>query len=126
NCNAKFNLADELAGKKVKCQSCSHVFVVPRSAESAPPVLKAADEPDDGGIIAKPAKADSIKAGAKPPPGSSRNDDDDDDDDDRPRKRRPAQPAKSGGGMLTLVLVLLGGAVLGCLACVGVVGYWFV
>ena len=35
NCKARFRLGDDLVGKKVKCQGCAHVFVVPSTAQAA-------------------------------------------------------------------------------------------
>src|SRR5258708_6345240 len=33
NCKALFRLDNELAGKKVKCQKCQHLFVVPEPSD---------------------------------------------------------------------------------------------
>src|SRR6266851_3504150 len=49
NCKALFRLADEMAGKKVKCQKCQSLFVVPKSdpAMTMPGVLASAGNKPD-------------------------------------------------------------------------------
>lgn len=107
NCQANFNLPDELAGRRVKCQKCDHVFTLPK--EEPPTVLKAAD---DDKVSATPPK---LRKGPPPPPGKKSK------PEERPRKK----PAKSGGGMFMMLLVFLlgGGGLLGCLGCAAVIGW---
>src|SRR5207248_4624091 len=89
NCKALFRLADEMAGKKVKCQKCSQIFTVatadakadpdmsvksaidmeidaPKSTPTPPAVAAA---PPDGAVMADDEPAvPSSKKGAPPPP----------------------------------------------------------
>ncbi len=121
NCAAKFKLNDDLAGKSVKCQKCGGTFTVPSADEEPPTVLKAAD---DDGIVSNPKSKLPPKVTAAPDSRKRRpSRDDDDDEDESPRDRRTAK--KSGGGStLAIVGILLGGALLGCVGCIGVVGWY--
>lgn len=49
-CHKKYNVGDGMAGKKVRCKHCGHVFPVPASADP--------DEPDLSGIEAEEGSAD--------------------------------------------------------------------
>lgn len=134
NCNAKFNLADELEGKTVKCKRCQSSFVVPSAdaIASKPPRSSARDDDDED--------EDDRDRSAPPPLRKSRRRDEDEDDDDRddeeedeePRRRRPRRrseererrgrrKAKGGSSMMAIVLVLVGVGVL-FLFCCGVGG----
>jgi predicted Zn finger-like uncharacterized protein len=119
-CSAKFRLPDELSGKQVQCQRCSHVFVAP----APDPVMLAAPVESDPPQLAE-AVAEKPRAAPMPPlmttDGKSpakRRDREDPGDDDRPRRRQrgTATPSKSrsgaGAGMIVsaavLFLVLVG------------------
>ncbi|HZZ81232.1 MAG TPA: zinc-ribbon domain-containing protein [Gemmataceae bacterium] len=131
NCQATFRLDDAMAGKKMKCKSCQHVFMVPTTEEAAAPLnmeLGNAPAPAETAVSATPAPpteepddaiADSPrKAPSKPPPLK--------------KKSAPAtpsikkrQPASSGsGGMMALLMVLLGGGLLVCVGGACLVGFW--
>lgn len=147
SCKALFRLADEMAGKKVKCQKCQSLFVVPKSdammtmpgilalggnkpaqeqtepaptASSPPPPMPLPPmpvNPPDG-----PAKAeedDRIEEGTgKTSPVSKRSRDD---ERSAPRSRR--EKAQSGSGMVP-VLALLGLGAFACIACSGAAAIW--
>ncbi len=135
NCAALFRLAEEMAGKTVKCQKCAHIFTVPNPDE--PPTVPrrrdvetndaAASHPmDPAGIVPPPPpkmpKTDpddaDEKRGPKPPPlnqGATR----------PPIKgRRRDEPASSGSGMMIVIFLVLGFGLLSCFGCAGVAGYW--
>lgn len=103
NCDAKFQLGDELAGKRVKCRKCSHVFTLP------------AEDNEDEQISATPPK----RKGPPPPPSKNG-----DRERSRPKIRRK-ESTSSGSGMLMIVLLLVlgGGGLVSCLACVGAIGW---
>jgi predicted Zn finger-like uncharacterized protein len=129
NCDAKFNLADELEGKTVKCKRCQTSFIVPSADAIAPkPPRASAREKDEDD--------DDDRDRSEPPRRKSRRRDDDDDEDDRDdddeddrrrsrrrsgsrQKRAPRR--KQGSSMMAIVLILVGvGALL--LVCCGVGG----
>lgn len=143
-CKAPFKFADEMAGKKARCQSCKQVFVIPTAAISATPLPPAPAEPvpilepepepapvpvelvPAAAVTAQPPAlplaedepARPTRRGAPPPP------EDDDEDEARPRRERPA--AKRGMTPLTIVLALVllvyGGSIF---ACGGALGYLY-
>jgi hypothetical protein len=88
-CSVTYNLADTLRGKKIRCKSCSEVFVV-------------------GG------EESAIQTSPRPLKRAVR---DEEDEDDRPQPRRPRKKRRSnaavplliGGGIALLVLVFGGG-----------------
>jgi predicted Zn finger-like uncharacterized protein len=145
NCKALFRLPENMAGQKVKCQKCQHIFVVPKAEDNAvAPAASVAKPPIDMELDPKPAPepipAPVATAVVAPPPALPDEETDDEParpskpppigkrrDDDRPttRRERPA-PAASGSsaGMIVLILLLLGGALFGCVGCVGGLGWW--
>src|SRR2546423_964423 len=93
SCDREYNLADDTAGKRLKCKACGEAFTVP------------------GG-----AAASGVKAGRS---GVRRRAAPSDDEDDRPSRK--SKPRRSGGLMwwllgggvaVVLLLVLVGGGVL--------------
>ncbi len=149
-CGKALRVADEHAGRRVKCPACQAVATVPtaepqfevveEAAPPPPPVPKVkpaaqvfVDEDDDdarGYTVAKKKgrddEEDEPRAKKKPDfrKGSGRRaaDTEDDDDDDRPKKKSGAQ--KNTGGSLE-GKVFNGGVGVGILAMVGAV-VWFV
>lgn len=143
-CQASFKFADELAGKKARCQSCKQIFVVPSAAVSVQPLppepavpMSIEPAPEQMSVPVPSELTPDEAITAQPPPIPLTLDDEpvrpasresppplesDDEDDVRPRRERPA--AKGGVTPLTIVLlsVLLvyGGAIA---ACGGVLGY---
>src|SRR4051812_12810340 len=120
SCKAKLQVADEHAGKKMKCPKCQQTATVPTQDDGAEDAITA--EPDAG---LPPAAETAVKAeGGKAPkasksgPGRDDEDDerDDEDADDRPRRRskkdRSSGDAKAAGAGVGLVLLILG--VTGC------------
>ncbi len=153
NCKALFKLPNELAGKKVKCQKCQELFIVPHSeADTTQPGERAstgvkrttkADFPGSAPMPPRPAPppVDDDDPGedkeANDDKKRSRRDDDEDDDEDRPRRRRSDddQPPrrvqakrkkkKAASGMLGWVLIGTGAVLLLCVTCGGSgVGIW--
>jgi hypothetical protein len=118
-CGKKFNVKDDLAGKKIKCPGCQAVLDVPvpsavaSGAAPPQPVMAAViddDEPQPAKVARKTARVG-----------------DDDDFDEGPR-RNESKPRKNSGqkGSKTLLYVLVGGGIvlLGlCCTGVGVGGY---
>jgi predicted Zn finger-like uncharacterized protein len=145
NCAALFRLGDEMAGKKVKCQKCAHIFVIPMAGEpSLPPVKRAPEmELDDAPApSAKSAAGITATPKSKAPPSAPL---DDDDDPDEPRSKKTSKPpplstsasrpplksrrrdeAKSGSGMMIVLFLFLGLGLVSCLICGGVAGWWVV
>lgn len=139
NCAALFRLPEEMAGKKVRCQKCAHVFTVPVAEEppAAPPAHAAPSlEIDDAPAPEAPtavtstptanepanavkAEADEAASTRLPPLSKSAS---------RPpvKPRRRDEAASSGSGvMMLIVALLLGFGTLSCFACAGVAG-WYV
>ena len=136
NCQALFRLPNELAGKKVKCQKCQGLFVVPRTDASttspgiqAGPAPKPREEPTSAAappalplppppVLAPAPEPDRAEEYDEPTPRPKRS------TESRRRPRR--EKASSGsGGMLALILVLVGVGVLSCFGCVVAGGIWF-
>src|SRR5438067_4672369 len=107
-CGKTLRVADEHAGKRVKCPACAAVLTAARAgaaadgpppppAASAPVGKPAADEDDRGAYELEPAaKAASVPEFRK---GATR-DEDDEDADDAPRRRargRPGHAARRSG-----------------------------
>jgi predicted Zn finger-like uncharacterized protein len=104
-CNASYQLADSMLGKKVRCKSCSEVFAV-RSKTRVPD----RDE-DEERIQASPRPARRVVR------------DEEDEDEERPQPRR--RPRKKSGNS-SLVPLIIGGCVAGgvlILALIGI-GVW--
>jgi predicted Zn finger-like uncharacterized protein len=140
-CKARFRLAEETAGKQVRCQKCNAVFVVPAfdgmatSAEPAPAAEKAA--PAAASSSLPPLPLPPMPTNSPAPPVEAEQDDDrrrEEDDEPPPISRRPdgrrrsrfdRPEKKAGSSMLALILVLLGLGVFACLLCGGGT-VWFV
>jgi hypothetical protein len=133
-CQTRFDFADDLEGKRIKCKSCGDIF---RVAGDAPP-KKARDDDDDDDRYGNRSRRRDDNEDDRPAARSRRRDDDEneqpsryrrgDPDDDRRRRRRSDEdddrPAKKrlnpliiilpiGGtvllaGVITLVVVMLG------------------
>lgn len=154
NCKALFKLPNELAGKKVKCQKCQELFIVPHTeadttqpGERASTGVKRATKADFPASAPKPPRPapppvdDDADADDEAPRKSKRRpvDDDEDEDDDRPRRSRrdddddspprrslaKRKKKKSSSGSLGWVLIGTGAALLLCLTCGGSgIGIW--
>ncbi len=88
-CGKKFNVADNLAGRKGKCQNCGTVFLIPAAAAAAPPIGRSRPAPPD---------EDDFGTTFTPPP--------------RRRKKGGSgmkMTAMISGGVLLLALLVLGG-----------------
>lgn len=130
-CNATFRLGDEMAGKKVKCQRCQNVFEVPEEKPAPqmeidkPEVLTAveAPKPKKPSKVADEDEAPAPKKKAGPPPISKSSS-----KSSKPpaRPKRRSEKASSGGGSGAMIFILLFGgfALLSCVGCVGVAGFW--
>jgi predicted Zn finger-like uncharacterized protein len=118
SCHAMFRLADEMAGKRVRCQKCAGVFVVPAADSGmtmpgasvpAPQEPEHVDVPSDhttadeaiSATIDPPAPAPSWPLPSKssaPPPVKSKDtrdyDEEDDRDDSGPKSRDPDRPRR--------------------------------
>jgi predicted Zn finger-like uncharacterized protein len=148
NCKALFRLADEMAGKKVKCKKCQSLFVVPKSdaamtmpgvlasannkpaQEQAQPTLTATSPPPPIPLPPMPVNPpdapaqaevdDRIEEGAgKPPPVSKRSR-----DGERSAPRSHREMAQSSSSMLPVLLALLGLGAFACIGCSGAALVW--
>jgi predicted Zn finger-like uncharacterized protein len=153
HCKAIFRLPEDLAGKKVRCQKCKELFVVPRadtaSLAHGESVAKE-PAPDEGASLpAESEKPTAVKRAAPPKVHAVKekvDDDLDDDDDDRDRRRdrdrdrdrdeddddgrerrkKKKKPAKSGSPVLMIVMIILGIGFLSVLCCGGIGIVWIV
>ncbi len=94
NCRAQFRLADEMAGKKMKCQKCQQLFVVPQTEPADGAGATALDmELDD-----KPAQSETaISTKPAPPPPQNPDDEaavEEDSGTKGPRKPPPLKKEK--------------------------------
>jgi hypothetical protein len=123
NCDKEYRLADEMAGKTLRCKQCNAAFVAKRSATgitSAPPAAKPPTRP----APAKKAPVQTMhaelvdddgddrprrKTRPAPPPRPARGRHDDDDDD---VERRPRKAAKAGSSTGLFIGLGIGGGVL--------------
>jgi predicted Zn finger-like uncharacterized protein len=105
SCDASYQLADTMLGKKVRCKSCSEVFVV-RSKRSVP------DRDED---------EERIQSSSRPARRVVR--DEDDEDEGRPDPRR--RPRKKSGNS-SLVPLIIGGCIAGgaLILVLGGIGVW--
>lgn len=104
-CSASYQLADTMAGKKVRCKSCSEVFTV-----RGKPVGPDRDEDEDR-IQASPRPAKRVVR------------DDEDEDIDRPQPRR--RPRRKDSSTAVLPLIIVGGVALGVLVlALGGIAVW--
>ena len=119
-CQATFNLPDDLAGKKVKCQKCAAIFTV-----SAKPVTKAKTSRDTAFAAAGPKGTTKIDKSDNGPPAKSAKKNTT--LGKSTPKKAPAKPkAKSGGGvMIFLILFFVGGGLFTCCGGIGVGGWFF-
>jgi len=146
NCKAIFRFKDELAGKKVKCQKCAHVFIAAAVAAAQPDPPPPEGPKDDEKPTSSKSKAPKYKddddekpTGTKsgPPPSPKFNDDDDDDADKKPSGPPPTSKkstSRSGLrgeahdpgakiGSIALIIVGIGAVLLLCLGCGGGGGF---
>jgi predicted Zn finger-like uncharacterized protein len=80
-CDKQINAPDHLAGKKIRCKDCGHVFVVPAAVKAAATKAKPAAKP----APKKGPAAEAAKAKAKPKaPSPAAKPADDDEDDPNP------------------------------------------
>ncbi len=121
NCQAAYRVADEMAGKKLKCQKCAGVIAVPANETPVPPTVET-EKPAKLTQIQN-AKAGSASSLKKPTPAKKNT---------AARKaadpdEMPPKKAKAGGrsGLMTALIFFLGVGLLGCLGCAGAVGWWF-
>ena len=126
DCGARYTVADELIGRRVRCNECKSVIEATAAPAAPPPPPPPPAPPLPVARLLPPAAPPPPAAPlppdppptaefADPPPRPRRRpiDDDDDDEDDRPRKpRKPKPAAKSSpaskflGGGLTVLLIL--------------------
>jgi predicted Zn finger-like uncharacterized protein len=124
-CEAKFRLADQMAGKKVKCPKCGQILAVPKlDPEESPAEPKKPNTPpsvsNGNATVADDAVTTTPKRKAPPKRG-------DDEDDEEPRSKRKGDPdkprrdekPKAKSGMSGAMMALIGVGVLSCLCCVG-------
>ncbi|MBI1831145.1 MAG: hypothetical protein HYR84_06820 [Planctomycetes bacterium] len=134
NCKVLFRLGDDLAGKKVKCQKCAHVFTV-AAAEASPPPAPPDDDASANAVEDRSKTAAATKSG---PPPSKKYDDDEDEDDKKktsgppPVSKKDAKPTPRGQahdpgskvGMVAMMIVGIGAVLVLCLSCGDGLGYW--
>jgi predicted Zn finger-like uncharacterized protein len=137
-CKAIFRLAEELAGKKVKCQKCQGLFVVPTGeGGTIEPGIYVPEERKRAVVASSVAKAESAPTRPEDIPMMARvaaNDEIERDQDDerrapsKPRRneRRPRRDdnPKPKSGLLPIVLVLCGLGLFSCILLIGVMAFW--
>jgi hypothetical protein len=100
-CQTRFDFADDLDGKRIKCKSCGDIFRVASPA----PARKARDDEDDDRPRTRRREEDDDR-----PSGRNRRPDrDDDSDDDLPRRRYDEEddrPRKKKFNLLFLLIPL--------------------
>lgn len=148
NCKALFRLPDDTVGKKVQCQKCATIFVVPQSdgmtttpgisvpseiptatPTNEPTTEKTTSPPPLSPVMAPVATAfadpdtEDRAPARKRPPEESR---DNDPDRVKPKPKRRDEPAKSksSSALTAVVVVLIAGGVFSCILCAVGVGYW--
>jgi predicted Zn finger-like uncharacterized protein len=147
SCKALFRLPDELAGRKVKCQKCASMFLVPTAemdgtvagvlvpVEAAPVVEKVEPTITPAVIALPPMPVDTPSA---PPPQKAEEEDNGRYSDDRgkppPAKKRssdsersrPARTEKPKAGSIAVILGVIGLVALALITCIGATGIWYV
>lgn len=128
NCDAMFQVPDEIAGKRIKCKKCGEVIVARRTKAEQDDDPRPSPSPSKVRKSSPPASNrrsyddDEDETPVRKPTKSSRQIDDDDDMDEprpRPKKRGKKSRKKSGTPVLLFVLVgvgavlLLGGGAVG-------------
>src|SRR5437016_8900646 len=92
NCKALFRLSDDMAGQKVKCQKCQHVFVVPKAGDNTlEPGVSVSKPPAPMELAPKAPQATAAPMVTAAPP--------DPDEDVRSRVEaddEPARPSRRG------------------------------
>ena len=133
SCKAIFRLPDEFAGKKVKCQKCECLFVVPEgdgTMIAAGDLVPSKSTPQ----VAKQPSAPAESTTPLPPPELEIDEPDTDEEEERParkerrrlsRARRDEAPARSGANTTIILLALLGFGFLSCFGCAGASGIWW-
>jgi predicted Zn finger-like uncharacterized protein len=111
-CQGSLRVADDAAGRIVRCGSCLATLRVPGEAM------------DEGPVESAPAVPRPVETVA-PPRSTSREDRDERDEEDygepRPTRRRPAAKKSTGRGVLFwLVIIAMTFCLLTCLACGGI------
>ncbi len=128
SCQTPYNLADQLAGKKVKCQKCQGAIDVPAAAAIIELPTTAAE------TSTPPAKNDHAVTSSKPKPKIKSGAKGEPDDDASPfalpsdhGNAKSSAKAKKGGcsGMMIAILLFLGLGLAGCLGCAGAGVWWF-
>lgn len=112
-CDSVYLLADQQAGKKVRCKKCQAVIEVP-----APPAKRTAVRGDAG----KPAAAVTPRRAA--PTRRPRDDDEDDWDEPRDASARKSVAKKSGSALPWIIGGVAAGAGLLLLMCGGIITYF--
>ncbi len=120
-CEAEFNYKPGLVGQTIRCQTCSHLFVVNGPPETADkPKAAAGPPPAPPPLPPKKARGDDRPRPSRVVPGRRARDDDD--ADDRPRGKaaryrdaddeagggRGGPPRKKSGGLMIGLMAFLG------------------
>jgi predicted Zn finger-like uncharacterized protein len=125
SCSTPFRVADELAGKRVKCPKCLMVFTLPATvpepvmARNEPPSVKKVAAPIND-LFREPEPRDTGRKASRRDTRDDDRDSDPDRDRDLPRSRR-SKARGSGGSAMPWVLGLGGAAALLFLLCGGAV-----
>jgi predicted Zn finger-like uncharacterized protein len=138
SCKAIFRLAEELAGKTVKCQKCQNLFVVPSGeAGTMEPGVHVPEEREQTAVESPAANAQAAPTRPEDIPVLARfavNDAvDRHEEDERPtppkprrserRPRRDENP-KPRSRLLPIVLALCGLGLFSCIVLIGVMAVW--
>lgn len=83
-CDKSMKVPAQLAGKKIKCKGCEHVFLVPAGKSDEEEVVPIMEEDAPKPAKAKKPAPKPVKAAVKPEPKPAKKDEDDDDSDGKP------------------------------------------
>jgi hypothetical protein len=106
NCEKEYRVADEMAGKTLRCKACKAAFVAKATVteiSAAPPIPAARPASRPAPPPVKKYREEPYRAQLA---------DDDEDDDDRPRRRRPSRRSRPTSGLPVswpIVLAVVGG-----------------
>ena len=138
NCKALFRLADEMAGKKVKCQKCAQVFTVATAdakadpdasvkraidmeidAPKVAPAPPADDAPPDSAVTADDEPAVPSSKKAPPPPVGKKS------KESPSRARRAPSDSGSSATLIAILIVVIGGGLFACAGACGIGGWLY-
>lgn len=118
-CNHRYQVADQLAGKTIRCSKCGAAVALPRAAEKMPPTVEPVAPPGRTATPAKGGAREAIRVTpvvAPVPPRQRRHEDDEEPRPRRQKRRRrdeeDDEPERSGSMGLVIGLIAGGAGLL--------------